>query len=93
MNPKRPLVSPSKISLSKISLSKRANQIATSILPAIFLAFVSCVAAFSQNPPKDLSANNLLRKAVDSELKGQSNDHSHWMYQVTANDPGKKQVK
>jgi hypothetical protein len=93
MNPKRPLVSPSKISLSKISLSKRANQIATSILPAIFLAFVSCVAAFSQNPPKDLSANDLLRKAVDSELKGQSNDHSHWMYQVTANDPGKKQVK
>jgi len=88
MNPKRPLVSP-----SKISLSKRANQIATSILPSIFLAFVSCVAAFSQNPQKDASANELLRKAVDSELKGQSDDHSHWMYQVTAKDPGKEQVK
>jgi hypothetical protein len=78
-----------------ISQSKRESGISTSILLGIFLAVVSPISAFPQSASaqKDASANELLSKAVDSELKGQSNDHSHWMYQVTANDPGKKQVK
>jgi hypothetical protein len=84
MDPKQPL-----------SLKKCASGFPTSILLGIFLTVVSSVSAFSQSASvqRDTSANDLLRKAVDSELKGQSNDHSHWMYEVTANDPGKKQVK
>jgi hypothetical protein len=39
------------------------------------------------------SAGEVLRKAVNSELKAQSNDHSRWMYQEKAKDAGKEQVK
>lgn len=40
-----------------------------------------------------MSAGELLRKAVESELKAQSADHSHWMYQEKTEDSGKEQVK
>src|ERR1700689_5625937 len=95
MDPKRTLIIQSKFSPSKISPSQRASGIPAFILLGLFLAVVSSISAFPQSASaqKDASANELLRKAVDSELKGQSNDHSHWMYQLTANDPGKKQVK
>ena len=85
MDPKRPL----------INRSKPSSGIPTCVLLGLFLAIVSCVSAFPQSTSaqKDLSANELLRRAVDSELKGQSNDHSHWMYEATAKDPGKEQVK
>lgn len=85
MESKRPL----------ISFSKPASAIANSVLLGIFLAIVFTFSAFSESTSSqnDVSANQLLRKAVDGELKAQSNDHSHWKYEVTAKDPGGEKVK
>jgi len=81
--------------LPSIRQAKRKSSVSTSVLLGILLAIVLSTLAFTQgaSAEKDLSADELLRKAVDSELKGQSNDHSHWMYQVTAKDSGKERVK
>ena len=60
---------------------------------AVFLVF--CIPTLSQNTSADagLSAGELLRKVVNSELKAQANDHSHWMFQVRAGVPGKEEEK
>jgi hypothetical protein len=81
-----------------IGLSKTAttgSRIPASLLIGAALLIIPCISAFSQSTSseKEVSANELLRKTVDSELKAQSNDHSHWMYEVTTKDPGKEQVK
>jgi hypothetical protein len=34
-----------------------------------------------------------LRRAVDGELKGQADDHTHWMYHVKERHSGKEEVK
>src|SRR6202790_109031 len=62
-------------------------------IAAAFLVF--SVPAYVQNTSSDagLSAGELLRRIVDSELKAQANDHSHWMYEVKAGVSGKEQVK
>jgi hypothetical protein len=39
----------------------------------------------------ELSANELLRKVVDNELKAQMQDHSHWMYLRRTEMPGKQE--
>ena len=56
---------------------------------------IFCVPAFPQDAPLDtnISAGELLRRAVDGELKAQAADHSHWMYEVNENISGRKQVK
>jgi hypothetical protein len=56
---------------------------------------VFCVPAYVQNTSSDagLPAGELLRRVVNSELKAQANDHSHWMYEVKAGVSGKEQVK
>ena len=56
---------------------------------------VLCIPAFPENTSGDggLSASALLRRVVNSELKAQANDHSHWMYQLKAGVSGKEQVK
>ena len=62
-------------------------------IAAAFLVF--CVPAYVQNTSSDagLSAGELLRRVVNSELKAQANDHSHWMFEVKAGVSGKEQVK
>ena len=63
------------------------------VIAAAFLVF--CIPALSQNTSGDakLSAGELLRRVVNSELKAQANDHSHWMFEVKAGVSGKEQVK
>src|SRR6202795_195457 len=58
-------------------------------------SLVFCVPAYVQNTSSDagLSAGELLRRVVNSELKAQANDHTHWMYEVKAGVSGKEQVK
>jgi hypothetical protein len=40
-----------------------------------------------------LLAGELLRKVVDSGLKAEANDHSHWMYEVKEGRPGNERVR
>jgi len=63
------------------------------LMAAAFLIF--CNPAFSQDAPRDdnVSAGELLRRAVDGELKAQTDDHSHWMYEVRTKVSGQEQVK
>ena len=63
------------------------------LIAAAFLVF--CVPAYVQNTSGDagLSAGELLRRVVNTELKAQANDHSHWMYQVKAGVSGKEEEK
>jgi hypothetical protein len=63
------------------------------VLVAAFLVF--CIPALPQNTSGDggLSAGELLRRVVNSELKAQASDQSHWMYEVKAGFSGKEQVK
>ncbi len=64
--------------------------ILTSVLLLIF-----CVPVRSQEATGEagVSAIELLRKAVDGELQAQANDHSHWMYEVRAEESGQQKVK
>ena len=63
------------------------------VIVAAFLTF--CIPALSQNSSDNakLSAGELLRRVVNSELKAQANDHSHWMFEVKTGVSGKEQVK
>jgi len=63
------------------------------VIVAAFLVF--CIPALPQNASGDggLSSGELLRRVVNSELKAQADDHSHWMYEVKAGVSGKEQVK
>src|ERR1700681_4158982 len=63
------------------------------VIAAAFLVF--CIPALPQNTSGDggLSAGEILRRVVNSELKAQANDHTHWMYEVKAGISGKEQVK
>src|SRR3981189_360753 len=63
------------------------------VIAAAFLTF--CIPALPQNTSGDggLPAGELLRRVVNSELKAQANDHSHWMFEVKAGVSGKEQVK
>ena len=63
------------------------------VIAAVFLMF--CVPALPQNTSGDggLPAGELLRRVVNSELKAQANDHSHWMFQVKAGVSGKEEEK
>lgn len=66
--------------------------------PAIAIVLgllIFCVSAYSQciSGSEGPAAGELLRRVVDHELSAQSNDYTHWMYQVTEGDSGKEQVK
>jgi hypothetical protein len=78
-----------------IGLSEKRDGVAISLLIGATFLVISCFPAFSQSTSGNgsLSAGDLLRRAVDSELKAQSADHSHWMYQQKAEVSGKEQVK
>src|SRR5882762_7377042 len=60
---------------------------------AAFLVF--CVPALPQNASGDagLSAGDLLRRVVNSELKAQADDHSHWIYRLKAGVSGREEEK
>jgi hypothetical protein len=53
------------------------------------------IAAFPQNSSGNgrITARELLRRAVNGELKAQAEDHSHWMYEVKENASEKEQVR
>jgi hypothetical protein len=57
------------------------------------LATLFCIAAYEQSGNDNVPAGELLRRAVDGELKAQAADHTEWMYQTRARDDGKDQVK
>ncbi len=67
------------------------------VLPALIatLLILCQVSVFSQSTSgiKSLSANEFLQKTIDAELKAQSKDHSHWMYEVKTKVAGKDEVK
>jgi hypothetical protein len=54
---------------------------------------VHSIVGQSTSAENNLSAGELLRRAVDGELKGQADDHTHWMYQVKETHSGKEEVK
>lgn len=56
-------------------------------------AMLFCITAYAQSGNDNVSAGELLRRAVDGELKAQAADHSEWMYQTRVRDDGKDQVK
>jgi hypothetical protein len=63
---------------------------------AVSVLIVGAVLAFSGGAfPQStkISADDLLRRVVDGELKAQADDHSHWMYQTKADKSGNKEVK
>jgi|HubBroStandDraft_5_1064220.scaffolds.fasta_scaffold74494_2 hypothetical protein len=72
--------------------SERASITLVLIAGAILLF---CVPSFPQDTSSDggSSAGELLRRAVDTELKAQAEDHSHWMYQLKTHASGNEQVK
>jgi hypothetical protein len=71
----------------------RAGVIYVLVAAVFFPAF--CVPSYSQSAPNSttLLAGELLRKAIDRELKAQSDDHSHWMYHAKAGTSGNVHVK
>jgi hypothetical protein len=75
--------------------SAKALRVGT--IPGLIAAslLIFCVPAYVQNTSADarLSAGELLRRVVNSELKAQANDHAHWMYEIKAGVSGKEQVK
>jgi hypothetical protein len=63
------------------------------VIAAAFLVF--CAPALPQDASGNagLSAGELLRRVVNSELKAQANDHSCWMYRLKAGVPGREEEK
>jgi hypothetical protein len=60
------------------------------VLAAVMLF---CIMAYAQSANDNMPAGELLRRAVDGELKAQDADHTEWMYQTRVRDDGKDQVK
>jgi hypothetical protein len=58
-----------------------------------FLCLCNPVLGQRASQENNLSAGELLRRAVDGELKGQGDDHTHWMYQLKESHAGKEEVK
>ena len=63
------------------------------LITAAFL--ILCIPAFSQNAPREdnVSAGECLRRAVDGELKAQTDDHTHWMYEIRTKVSGQEQIR
>src|SRR6202158_942949 len=81
------------VCLAKTAVEPAKRLRVSGLIAAAFLVF--CVPAYVQNTSSDagLSAGELLRRVVNSELKAQANDHSHWMYEIKAGVSGREQVK
>lgn len=61
----------------------------------IFCTLPGCKPGMAQatSPDQQMPASELLRRAVDGELKGQADDHSHWMFHLKTTRGGKEEVK
>jgi hypothetical protein len=77
--------------LSTTVLSAVRSPRRASVLLASFLLLLSAPLYPQTNP--EVSASEVLRRAVNGELKAQSEDHSHWIYRVKSTVPGKEEVK
>lgn len=62
--------------------------VATIILSSALFGF-----AQASSSDQDISANELLRKVIDTELKAQAEDQSHWMYRLKTRAPGREEEK
>ncbi len=78
-------------SVDQVAPTQASKSLLKVWLSASLLA--SGASLFAQVPDTRLSANTVLRRAVDGELKAQADDHSHWMYRVKRTDGGKEEVK
>jgi hypothetical protein len=78
-----------------ITESRAPAKVAIPVLIAAAFLIFPRVAAFPQRTAagEGLSPDQFLRKAIDSELKAQDNDHTHWMYQLKAGESGNEEVK
>ena len=76
-------------------VAKRSGRADATLVLIAAALLIFCTPSRSQNTSTDavLSAGELLRRAVDGELKAQGDDHTHWMYQVRAGAPGNETVK
>jgi len=64
------------------------------LIAAAFLIFPRVAASPRAASGDDkLSADQFLRRAVESELTAQDNDHTRWMYQVKGGESGNEEVK
>jgi len=63
-----------------------------SLLCALFLLLGSST-ALCQTLSADLPPGTVLRNAVNAELRAQSDDHTHWMYQLKTTNAGQEEVK
>jgi hypothetical protein len=63
------------------------------LIAATLLIFYAAACAQNTSSDATLSADNLLRRAINGELKAQADDHTHWMYQERMGVSGKEQVK
>ena len=65
--------------------------------PAAVITAIVLLASttLAQSPPgsQDMSANELVRRVVDNELKFQDEDHAQWAYRQEKEEAGKKQIK
>jgi len=61
----------------------------------IFCTLPFCTPGMAQgtSPDQPMPASELLRRAVDGELRGQADDHSHWMFHLKTIQGGKEEVK
>lgn len=60
---------------------------------ALAAAVLFCSVAYAQSGNDGIPAGELLRRAVDGELKAQAADHTEWMYQTRVRNDGKDLVK
>jgi hypothetical protein len=74
-------------SLAVKPIRNRASLLVTIIL------FGSYALPQSDSERLAMSANELVRKVVNNELKVQDADHGHWMYRLEREDSGRKQVQ
>jgi hypothetical protein len=78
--------------LAVYQAGERASMTLVLIAGAILLF---CIPSFPQDTSSDggSSAGELLRRVIDTELKAQAEDHSHWMYRLQTHSSGNEQVK
>lgn len=67
----------------------------TAVSMLIVWLLILCASAMAQSGSFDarMPASELLRRAVDGELKGQANDHTHWMFHLTTHRSSKEEVR
>jgi hypothetical protein len=73
-------------------MSFRPNQVTRGTVCLLAIVWLMLAAADAQQAPKE-SANQLVQRVVQNELRALDTDHSRWMYLSRQEQSGKKQVK